>query len=391
MRKLAVLVLLAASIGCERQPDRAEASASTSVPRAQRAATDRPAFPIRIQQGRFVQASGEPFIWRGITAFRLAEMIAAGREREVAAYLEWAASQRLSVVRVLLMAQHLFQLTPERGRAALPRLLELAKSRGIAIEVVALADTRDVKLDYEAHLEDVGRVAMLGGNAFIEIANEPGHPTQDPRVHDSAFVKRLSGLLPPELLVALGSVEYGDGFAAGDYATTHVPRGESAWDHVLEVASRAGLARKYSKPVVSDEPIGAGPEYEPGRRDNQPRRFAAAAALTRLAGLLPTFHYDAGLQAKLPGETEMDCLAAWREGLETVDDASVDGEFLTATDLTAVATISGARASFGRVSQNRATVLLVDPAADASVSWLPGWREVRRSGPAGVLVIVAER
>ena len=53
-------------------------------------------------------------------------MIASGKEAEAAAYLDWAKSQDINVVRVLLMAQHLFELTPEAGRAALPKLLDLA-------------------------------------------------------------------------------------------------------------------------------------------------------------------------------------------------------------------------------------------------------------------------
>ena len=259
-----------------------------------------PAFPLRVDGTGFADAAGRPFLWRGITAFRLAEMIAAGREQEAVAYLDWARAERLNVVRVLLMAQHLFKLAPEAGRAALPRLLELAKERGIAVEIVAFADTKDVAVDYEAHIREVGRIADEKGNGFVEIANEPGHPTQDARLHDAAFAKRLADLVPDRVIVALGSVEDGEGYSAGDYATFHFPRGQKDWDHVLSLSDGARRVRELKKPVVSDEPIGAGPEYLPGRRDNEPSRFAAAAALTRLAGMAATFHYEGGLQAKIP-------------------------------------------------------------------------------------------
>ena len=63
------------------------------------------AAPLRVSGERFVKADGTPFEWRGVTAFRLAELVAAGRERDADAYLAWAQSQKLTIVRVLTMAQ----------------------------------------------------------------------------------------------------------------------------------------------------------------------------------------------------------------------------------------------------------------------------------------------
>jgi hypothetical protein len=338
----------------------------------------------------FLDAAGKPFIWRGITSFQLAEMIAHGREPEAAAYLDWAKSEDLTVVRVLLMARHLFALTPEDGRRALPRLLDLAKARGLAIEIVALADTKDRNLDYDAHIREVGRIALEKGNAFVEIANEPGHHTQDPKLHDAAFAKRLADLLPEPLIVALGSFEYGDGYAAGDYATTHVPRGDERWDHVFEVAKGAGRVEALKKPVVSDEPIGAGPTYDPGRRDNEPSRFAAAAALTRLVGMAATFHYEGGLYSKIPAGPEAASLAAWKAGLALVGDAAA-GEFLQGTAVDRLAGTQGARRVYARVTIQEAWVLLLDPGTSPSVTWVAGWKEIRRKAIPGVLLVHARR
>ena len=348
-------------------------------------------FPIQVAGTGFIDASGHPFDWRGITAFRLAEMIAGGREKEAIAYLDWAAVERLTVVRVLLTAQHLFKLSPDAGRAALPRLLDLAKERGLAVEAVALADTKDITLDYEAHVREIGRVALERGNAFIEIANEPGHPTQDPRLHKPEFVRRLASLLPAPLVVALGSIEYGDGYGAGDYATTHTDRGNREWDHVLALAGSARRVGTLQKPLVSDEPIGAAAEYQRGRRDNDPSRFAAAAAVTKLAGLGATFHYEGGLQSAIPRGREAACLAAWQLGLALLDDLALDGRFIEGKPLTAVAQTSGVRAAFGRVTARRAVILLVDPAPNIFVTFAAGWREIRRSGVPGVQMVLAER
>jgi hypothetical protein len=388
-------ILLALCVACDMPAGEStvrevqKASAPTSG--APAVAPDTPAavtFPLRVQGTGFLDAAGKPFIWRGITSFQLAEMIAHGREQEAAAYLDWVKAEDLTVVRVLLMARHLFELTPEDGRRALPRLLDLAKARGLAVEIVALADTKDRTLDYDAHIREVGRIALEKGNAFVEIANEPGHDTQDPKLHDAAFAKRLADLLPEPLVVALGSFEYGEGYAAGDYATTHVPRGDKEWDHVFEVAKGASRAEQLKKPVVSDEPIGAGPEYDPGRRDNEPSRFAAAAALTRLAGMAATFHYEGGLYSKVPAGPEAAALAAWKAGLSLVGDAAVDGEFLEGDAVGRVAETGGAQRVYARVTSARATVVLVGPGPDASLTWTGGWKEERRSAIPGIQIHV---
>lgn len=399
MRLTLLLVLLLALSGCDRgsgATESGEPPTDVPAPSPTTGTASQPAaatikVPLRIEGRRFVEADGEPFPWRGITAFRLAELTAHGREEEAVAYLDWAASQQLTVVRVLLMAHHLFQLSAEGGRAALPRLLDLAKARGIAVEIVTLADTVEApKLDYDQHIRDVGRIALEKGNALIEIANEPGHQTQAPRVHQPAFLMRLAEGIPEPALVALGSMEYSEGFAAADYATTHVPRGDKEWDHVLAIADRAEVVAELQKPVVSDEPIGAGPEYRPGRRDNAPARFAAAAALTRFVGMEATFHYEGGLHARIPGKVEAECLAAWLEGLMLTDDLVLEGRFVQAADAK-VGRADGARAAFARVAANRAAFLLIDPGPSASVKWAEEWKEVRRQGIAGVLLLIAER
>ncbi len=343
------------------------------------------AFPLRVDGTGFVDATGQPFVWRGITSFQLAEMIAHGREQDAAAYLDWAKSEQLTVVRVLLMARHLFELTPEDGRQALPRLLDLAKARGLAIEIVALADTKDRSIDYDAHIREVGRIALDKGNAFVEIANEPGHHTQDPKLHDAAFARHLAGLLPEPLIVALGSFEYGEGYAAGDYATTHVPRGEG-WNHVFDIAKGASRVRSLKKPVVSDEPIGAGPKYDPGRRDDEPSRFAAAAALTRLVGMAATFHYEGGLSSKIPAGPEAAALTAWKAGLALVGDAA-PGEFLQGAAVDRLARTGDAKHVYARVAAEEALILLIDPGPTPSVTWQAGWKEIRRKAIPGVLLV----
>ena len=73
--------------------------------------------------------------------------------------------------------------------------------------------------------------------------------------------------------------------------------------------------KQYGRPVVSDEPIGAAREAVPGRRDNSPAQFRAAAKATRAAGMYGTFHYEGGLQARIPEGVELACFNAWMDGL----------------------------------------------------------------------------
>lgn len=294
--KLGIL-LLAAAVGCasvqtgKNQPGRISASGT-----------------------RFVQADGSPFDWRGITAFRLAEQVARGREREAAAYLDWAAARGVTVVRVLAMARHLFALTPEDGRRALPRLLDLAADRGIHVEIVALADTAELTIDLDAHVRAVGAIAAAHPNALVEIANEPFHPTQHASLHDRATLARLATLIPDPVMVAFGS-DTPDTSGGGDYVTVHMPRGERPGDHVKALEKAGDLVTRYGRPVVSDEPIGAGPVLDPGRRDNAPERFRAAARATRAAGMYATFHYESGLHARIPQGVELASFEAWMDAL----------------------------------------------------------------------------
>ena len=337
----------------------------------QRAASGR----LRIVGTAFRQGDSR-FDWRGITAFRLAEMLAHDREREAVAFLDWAAAQQLTVVRVLLMAKNLFSLEPADGIRALPRLLALAGTRGIHVEVVTLADTAHIAVDLEQHVKAAGAIAAGHANALVEIANEPWHASQDTRLHDPVYVKRLAELVPPGVPVALGSAETDARYAAGGYATWHSPRstGNDGWGHVLALAEGAALLREWGKPLVSDEPIGAASALVSGRRDNAPGRFAAAAALTRLAGLQATFHYEGGLQGRIPAGTELECFTAWAAGLDWMKDLPDGGTFLPSEELPRYAHLEGHRAAFGRVFDDTLWIVGVDPTGAASAKPADGWQ-----------------
>ena len=294
-----LLVILLGGCGDRTRQSTSQAAAQSS-PSVSRGAAGQPA--LKVTGTRFVRADGSPFEWRGITAFRLLEMEAAGRIADVDAYLAWASSRGLTVVRVLAMAKHLFELPPDRGVAHLDAFLTRAASHGLYVEVVALADTGAYPIDPAAHVDRVGRICAQHPNALLEIANEPYHQTQLPAVRDYAFLRSLLGRVPDPVVTALGAPEFPELLADGDYATIHSSRSSGArgWGHVRDLSTGRELLARAGKPVINDEPIGAGPRYQPGRRDDSPERFRAAALMSRMIGLGATFHYEGGLQAALP-------------------------------------------------------------------------------------------
>ena len=341
---------------------------------------------LRIVASGFVRPDGHPFQWRGITAFRLLEYVARGRDADVEQYLSWAESQQLTVVRVLAMGQGFMSLSPADGRSALPRLLSAAASHKLHVEIVALAGTRDVAVDLDAHLTAIGEIASQYGNAVIEIANEPGHPSQAADVQRPEVLARLRTRVPSTVPVALGLVDGLDPKSAGDYLTWHSPRDDrfDGWGHVVALADGPELIRKWNKPVISDEPVGAGEQYEAGRRDDLPARFRAAAVVTRLAGLGATFHYEGGLQALVPTGRQLESFKAWNEVWSLLPaDVERSGTFRRAGEPESAVfdfRRDRALAVFERQRGNTAWVAIINPADGFAMQWAAGWTpgEARR-------------
>src|SRR5262249_32266115 len=149
------------------------------------------------------------------------------------------------------------------------------------------------------------------------------------------------------------------------------------WGHVLALAEGPELIRRWNKPVISDEPIGAGEKYEPGRRDDSPARSRAAALLTRLTGLGATFHYEGGLEALVPAGRQLECFNDWNEAWTLLpSDIERTGTFRRARDEGAAVVDYSADKALGvfeRQSGNTVWVVIVNPAAGFGVRWQAGW------------------
>ncbi len=205
---------------------------------------------------------GSRFLWRGVTAFGLVDLVADGRAQDAEAFMAWAARTGFTVVRVLAMNRGWMDLAPADGRRALPRVLSLARGHGLHVQVVALAGTGTDAFSQDAFLQDqvraVAQSCAAADNCVLELANEPYHGSQA-ALDDPARMRRLQAEVPTEVPVAWGAARdhRSDRMAGGSYVVAHVARGGNRWDRVSRVQALGDLSRRTGKFVVDSEPIGA--------------------------------------------------------------------------------------------------------------------------------------
>jgi hypothetical protein len=275
---------------------------------------------MRIDGRRFVHPDGSPFIWRFATGFRLLDLLADGDAAGVDRFMAWARDTGFNGVRVLTMAAGLFDLRPEAGRCRLDALLERAASHDLYVELVALADTRALSLTGDELREQVravgGACARHLNCAGVEIANEPWHPSQADALHDPAFLTELAHLVPAPGLVTEGAAPDDEQIERwlGGYVVRHLDRSRDKWNRTRRVRELENLSRETVRPVVNDEPIGASEADQPGRRSADPAEFFALGVLNRVFGVGGTFHFEDGLQARVPGPVQQACAEAFLHG-----------------------------------------------------------------------------
>jgi hypothetical protein len=275
----------------------------------------RPATPrivVSPDKRSFQTVDGQPWVWGMVTDFKLLRKFIDGED--IAPILEQRIDVGANGVRVLGMAQGLFQLDPLTTPKYYDRLSELAtllESHGLYMEYVALADAQRFPLGKQwDHL--VAAMSSLGGheNVFIELVNEWGKNGVDPgkfhRLPITNLQSRGSGLSdePPAS-------------PAWDYSTFH-PRRNWKWPFtcaatINELYEYPGLK---DAPIVVNEPIGAADADQEGRRSCNPVLFEKMALECKLWGAGATFHSDCGLQSELWTPRQEDCAAAFFRGLE---------------------------------------------------------------------------
>ncbi len=387
--------------------------ARSGIPAVQEAGQPVVRGALRAEGRAFVYPDGSRFRWRGVTAFALLDQVARGRESDARAFLDWARATGFTVVRVLAMADGLFTLRPEQGRAALPRLLELVREADLYVELVALSDTRRYpRLDLREHVRLVGGLCASVDHCLLEVANEPWHPTH---VADltPARLAGLAGEIPGRVLVALGAAAT-DGsremaLAPADYLTVHRARGGPLWPMVGRLRTLGRLSEATGLPVVDDEPDGFGEREDVIRVDGRPYRRQvraelafATGAVSRVFDVGSTFHCESCLTAVVPGPVQQAAAAAFVEGTRLVPDGVVPAfrpvgvpgapvaAFRAAGDKprdgAAVAVFSGL------TDEASGLVVLLGVHGEPRVTWGGGWRQgaVLAERP-GVRVVAAIR
>ena len=226
-------------------------------------------------------------------AFRLVEFVA-HKAKRCGRLSQWASKQRLTVVRVLVMAK-LFSSSSGAGRAAL-RACSNGRRQGLHVEVVALADTASYTMDIDAHVK---RSPPSAGSTRTRFSRSPTSPITPSDARVRTWVSRAAS--PPGRSTRAFALGAGDGTTTSRRRLHHVhfqrtnrlQGGPGARD------AQASSSRSVTASRSSMRADGAGPVAQPGRRENDPEKFRAMGLVSRLLGLGATFHYEGGLQAQI--------------------------------------------------------------------------------------------
>jgi hypothetical protein len=323
----------------------------------------------------FVDAAGTPVLGTSVTGFQLVEMVAHGRQREAARFLDAVKPARF--VRVLAMLDGgLFTLAPDEGIAALGPTLDLAAEHGTYLEVTIFAGTKAMPgLDMRAIVARVADICLAhAACGALELGNElaPLHGTQDPRLGDVAFLRELRTIIRARgnLPVSLGSTHAdrheSDIFREGDYLTIHGPRddGDNGWRWVLTVNEQRALADRLGKYAWNDEP---------GRDDFRCDKQLGMALLARLSRIGDTFHFRNGLFARPPEGAEASGFACrargWRLVPEDWSGVSAD----VGSQLGPVKSFAGAVRIHSSISGSTAYTLVLGAESTLKIEWHENW------------------
>jgi len=194
---------------------------------------------------------------------------------------------------------------PDRGDHYTPAVH--ARARVFVARVVELTSTRP--------------------HVLFEIANEWDHIGMANSADRIVELGQLVKALAPESLLNLTNTSAGFGGHStwarepADFVDSHLARDTNldgfAW--LLDVGALPVVSQE-RMPYLSGEPINFGSSGVGGGADHERSTAVACAygAVSRIAQFYTTFHYDDGLWAKLPDETTMATLSAWRRCLDAV-------------------------------------------------------------------------
>jgi hypothetical protein len=358
-----------------------------------------PVLPVHVDGKVFRDSTGAIWQYRGVTSFLLLKQYIQGVD--IVPYLDHRRSAGANVVRVLTSVGW-GPLTPtDYTDEQLRAFLTVLHSRGLRAEVVALADAQTWSLDrQQQHVQRmVNVVADAGALDLVEVANEPFKNSAAPWDVMSRVTRR-SGVV----------MAYGDYSVNCDHLTqpildylTYHPERKDEWPRTAKDARelrdgfdcgvdadnhpRPGFGGVHI-PVVSDEPMGASENNEPGRRSNVADDFYWFAATAGVMGAGTTFHSEAGLTSVEPGPAQTAAELAFWAGLRSVPVDAQLGAY-TRGGLANVPLAHGddkALRTFCSLQGGRADCIVIRPSGDWVAQAINGWTIVMQEGPRGTRI-----
>ena len=323
------LVFLSA---CSSAPPPEASSQPPPVQQVRAPVPQRPFTPesgrLRVDSRHFYDAANHVWRWRGASQFLLFARYLNGED--ISPQLDWLVDRGFNVLRVFgevpagFRADEYGITNYERPFARrdfdmkLRAFFELLADRGLRCEytVLTYADSMDIM---RAHVQRVYDIAAPQWNVFVEVANEPENNQIDP-VAVMQGVNRRGVLSAYGLDPARASREAWKSMRMLDYGTTHDLQRDLEHS-AYNTKDAMDMQNAFGVPFVNDEPIGAIDPGHPHFAQNGPETwghvggggartvnrdlFISAAAIAYMYSAGYTFHFQDGLEGRVPAPTEV--------------------------------------------------------------------------------------
>jgi len=353
---------------------------------------------VRVDGLVFRNKDNSIFPYRGVSAFLLLRRLLEGDVAGVKSYCDYWSKLGYTVLRVF--SQVNWTGSPGPGLypidyssnywATVDKLFTIAAGYNLHVEFVhhTFAYDLDAMAQWSASCT---KATVLHKNVFEEIANEP------PR--NGIDISALLGKINTSLFKNPWSTGQYDPttLPAGTYCTPHTPR-DNEWPrkakNLLEYRQGGGPEAPtdpaMQRPIVADEPMGAGEVDIPGRRSTNKLDFYTYAALSQLYGAGSTFHHEDGLNANLPGPIQAECASFFAKGAQAIWTDAQLGQYTRVGLSSSPIEEDDTLRTYGMILGKLAIFVRVRPNAPlASAKLKPGW-VITSSDPYEVVVTLSQ-
>jgi hypothetical protein len=358
-----------------------------------------PVDRVHVDGKVFRDTSGAIWQYRGGTSFLLLKRYLQEGGDAIIPYIDNRRNAGANTLRVLTTVTWGPLAPTDYTDEQFLRFLALVHSRGMRLEVVALASAQDWSLErQQQHVQRiVNLVAAAGALDLVEVANEAFKNSAPP-----VDVMRKVTRPRPDLVLAAG----GDNADCSnltpfllDYITFH-PERKDEWPRTAKDARelRDGFDCGAGKPsyggahvpVVSDEPMGADEVNQPGRRSNVVDDFYWFAANASIMGAGSTFHSEAGLTSVEPGPVQAAAELAFYSGLKSSPVEAQLGQYTRGGlgNVPLAHADDKALRTFCSLQGGRADCIVIRPSTDWVAQAINGWSIAHTEGPRGTRIVL---